>query len=131
MPHALRQLARLEEQSCLTIIGYDVGPLDGIDGPRTETALQAALKGGPLTDDATRRCWQGIQLARATAIQASNAAPTAPQPAQPALPQAAAVPAAADYGDTSPATGLPRTEYVHGYTRKDGTQVQPYYRSHR
>lgn len=35
------------------------------------------------------------------------------------------------YGEISPATGLPRTNYVRGYTRSNGTVVQPYYRSHR
>jgi hypothetical protein len=35
------------------------------------------------------------------------------------------------YGVISNVTGLPRTTYVHGYFRKNGTYVQPYYRSHR
>jgi hypothetical protein len=35
------------------------------------------------------------------------------------------------YGSISETTGLPRTEYVSGYTRSDGTYVDPYYRSHR
>jgi hypothetical protein len=35
------------------------------------------------------------------------------------------------YGQISPTTDQPRTDYVHGYTRADGTVVQPYYRSHR
>jgi hypothetical protein len=34
-------------------------------------------------------------------------------------------------GETSRTTGLPRTQYVSGYTRRDGTYVRPYYRSHR
>jgi hypothetical protein len=34
-------------------------------------------------------------------------------------------------GQISTTTGLPRTEYVSGYTRRDGTHVQSYYRSHR
>jgi hypothetical protein len=33
------------------------------------------------------------------------------------------------YGDISPATGKPKTTYVKGYTRKDGTYVRGYYRS--
>jgi competence protein ComEC len=33
------------------------------------------------------------------------------------------------YGEISPATGKPKTTYVRGYTRKDGTQVRGYYRS--
>jgi hypothetical protein len=35
------------------------------------------------------------------------------------------------YGVISPVTGLPRTQHVDGYTRKDGTQVRGYWRSHR
>jgi len=33
------------------------------------------------------------------------------------------------YGEISPATGKPKTTYVKGYTRKDGTYVRGYYRS--
>lgn len=33
------------------------------------------------------------------------------------------------YGDISPTTGQPRTEYVQGYTRRDGRYVGSYYRS--
>jgi hypothetical protein len=35
------------------------------------------------------------------------------------------------YGQISTVTGLPRTTYVHGYVRSNGTYVRPYYRSHR
>lgn len=35
------------------------------------------------------------------------------------------------YGQISRETGLPRTNYVQGYYRADGTYVQPYYRSQR
>lgn len=35
------------------------------------------------------------------------------------------------YGVISTTTGRPRTQYVSGYTRKDGTYVRPYYRSKR
>jgi hypothetical protein len=35
------------------------------------------------------------------------------------------------YGDISNVTGLPKTTYVHGYFRKNGTYVRGYYRSHR
>lgn len=35
------------------------------------------------------------------------------------------------YGVISTTTGLPRTTYVRGYTRKDGTYVRPHYRSRR
>ncbi len=33
------------------------------------------------------------------------------------------------YGDTSAATGKPKTTYVQGYTRRDGTYVRGHYRS--
>jgi hypothetical protein len=61
-------------------------------------------------------------------------------PAVVATPQAAAVgspnwaatcPNGDCYGQTSPTTGLPRTQYVQPYVRKDGTVVGGYYRSHR
>lgn len=35
------------------------------------------------------------------------------------------------YGEISPRTGLPRTHYVHDYTRSNGTHVNGYYRSHK
>jgi hypothetical protein len=35
------------------------------------------------------------------------------------------------YGDISSITGLPKTVYVHGYFRSNGTYVGSYYRSHR
>jgi hypothetical protein len=35
------------------------------------------------------------------------------------------------YGETSKITSLPKTTYVNGYTRKDGTYVRSHYRSHR
>ncbi|MUT27296.1 MULTISPECIES: hypothetical protein [Mesorhizobium] len=35
------------------------------------------------------------------------------------------------YGAISCITGLPKTNYVRGYFRKNGTYVRPYYRSHR
>ena len=35
------------------------------------------------------------------------------------------------YGDISAITGLPKTNYVNGYVRKDGTAVRGYYRSRR
>lgn len=40
-------------------------------------------------------------------------------------------PDATGYGVISQRTGKPRTQYVRGYTRKDGTRVKPYYRSRR
>jgi hypothetical protein len=56
----------------------------------------------------------------------------APVPSAPAPTSAdGAAPAASGYGQISKTTGLPRTTYVSGYTRKDGTHVAPYYRSHR
>jgi len=48
-------------------------------------------------------------------------------------PSAIGVPLTAEngstYGETSPATGRPKTVYVHGYFRKDGTYVRSHYRS--
>jgi hypothetical protein len=131
----------IEEQGCLAGLGYDVGTLDGIEGPKTRAAISAFNTSGMLTDDQVRRCWQGILNGRLTAavqgLPASNA-PSQPVPSPPAqeqiyAPQQPAYGGAppAGYGDISTTTGLPRTQYVQGYTRKDGTVVQGYYRSHR
>ncbi|QDC01722.1 hypothetical protein [Mesorhizobium sp. 8] len=38
---------------------------------------------------------------------------------------------ATGYGAISTITNLPRTHYVSGYTRSDGVDVRPYYRSKR
>jgi hypothetical protein len=35
------------------------------------------------------------------------------------------------YGDISTTTGLPKTTYVNGYYRRNGTYVRSYFRSHR
>jgi len=69
-----------------------------------------------------------------TRYQPSNATPTYVPPGGYAYqaPPSSAVPKCEGvgcYGATSAATGLPRTTYVSGYTRKDGTYVRPYYRS--
>jgi hypothetical protein len=71
-------------------------------------------------------------LAPAAPATIDTPAPPAeiPPVAQPAA-VAPAQPAATGYGEISKVTGQPRTSYVSGYTRKDGTYVHPYYRSHR
>ena len=52
-----------------------------------------------------------------------------------ALPPPVSSPACSEsgscYGDISAITGLPKTNYVNGYVRKDGTAVRGYYRSRR
>ena len=61
----------------------------------------------------------------------NNLAPVAPKAAAPSGAGIAA-PCAENgscYGDISPATGNPKTVYVNGYYRKDGTYVRGYYRS--
>jgi peptidoglycan hydrolase-like protein with peptidoglycan-binding domain len=135
-----------ELQACLSALGYDVGPIDGIDGPKTTSALKAFVAGGEPSDERTRVCWRAIETRRAFDAIAVQTAPPAVAPAPTYLPasQQAATAArqtgpgaelpglpAAGYGDVSNTTGLPRTQCVNGYTRKDGTYVAPYYRSHR
>lgn len=53
-------------------------------------------------------------------------APLYVQPSRPAPPPCSGY---ACYGQPSETTGRPRTEYVQGYTRRDGTYVSGYYRS--
>jgi hypothetical protein len=119
----------LELQACLTNVGYDVGRLDGIDGPKTQNALNQWTAGGAASDEQIHKCYGGIQAVRAlTAAQAA----TVPQGEgwQPTETAPASAPNG-NHGDISPTNGLPRTQYVNGYTRKDGTYVAPYVRSHR
>jgi hypothetical protein len=52
-------------------------------------------------------------------------------PAPPLARPAGCNPPGLGCGEISRTTGLPRTEYVSGYTRPDGTYVRSYYRSHR
>jgi hypothetical protein len=73
-------------------------------------------------DSAGRRC--GLRSAYS---KAGGASPTCN--GKPALVYQA--PPATGYGMISTVTGLPRTNYVHGYMRKNGTYVRPYYRSRR
>jgi hypothetical protein len=58
---------------------------------------------------------------------------TSPQSASGESTSGSAAPACEEngscYGDTSDATGRPKTVDVHGYTRKDGTYVRGHYRS--
>lgn len=54
----------------------------------------------------------------------------APQPVVPQVYHPYCLPTSC-YGDISTVTGLPRTHYVRGYYRKNGTYVRPYYRSRR
>lgn len=72
------------------------------------------------------------------AASAIEPAPTAAPPVSAAPALATAVPASSygsgcqstnTYGAISCATGRPRTTYVRGYYRRDGTYVRPYYRS--
>jgi peptidoglycan hydrolase-like protein with peptidoglycan-binding domain len=119
-----------ELQACLSNVGYDVGPIDGIDGPQTTKAFNAFVSAGQLSDEQIRACYDGIQSWKRQAQ--GHAAPsfTSPAPAYRPHPRNAP-PATPGYGEISTITGLPRTQYVQGYTRKDGTFVKPHYRSPR
>lgn len=54
-----------------------------------------------------------------------------PMPAPPVIGTPACSESGSCYGDISSITGLPKTTYVSGYYRKNGTYVRSYYRSHR
>jgi hypothetical protein len=60
--------------------------------------------------------------------------PIPPPPSSSVSPPTTVTPACSEsgscYGDISSITGLPKTTYVHGYYRSDGTYVRSYYRSH-
>ena len=63
----------------------------------------------------------------------STAASPASAPASSGAPGATWAPTCAEngscYGDISPASGRPKTVYVRGYYRRDGTYVRSHYRS--
>jgi hypothetical protein len=86
-------------------------------------------------DAAGKRC--GLRSAYSKAGGSSptcngRAALASEVPSEPTYtPSYSATPPATGYGLISSATGLPRTSYVHGYMRKNGTYVRPYYRSRR
>lgn len=54
-----------------------------------------------------------------------------PTPAPPVIGTPACSESGSCYGDISSITGLPKTTFVNGYYRKNGTYVRSYYRSHR
>jgi LysM repeat protein len=104
-------------------------PLDGSDAPVTRVPAPAARA------LATAAPAVGVEdVSASTVVAAAAAAHTAPAPAAVgAAPTtwAATCPNGDCFGATSPTTGLPRTQYVAPYVRKDGTVVGGYYRSHR
>jgi hypothetical protein len=72
---------------------------------------------------------------RAAALEKQDRAQShSTSPAMP-LSETASIRPSSNYGDgygaTSKRTGLPRTEWVNGYTRKNGTVVHGYFRSRR
>lgn len=115
----------------------------GSDLAGTVAALRAAVR------QLEARLVEVEKLLQASSASTRNSAPLLPEP--PALsftslsqsPAASATPAlivnttgnpgcaenGSCYGDTSPATGNPKTVNVNGYYRKDGTYVRGHYRS--
>ena len=93
----------------LMVTVVDASPTDAPAGVAVERAAPAAAA-------------TAIQQATQSAVPSADAAKTTP--AKPACSESGSC-----YGDTSAATGKPKTVYVPGYYRKDGTYVRGYYRS--
>ena len=85
----------------------------------------------PATPEAVASETFAVESANPSTAVASATRPTAARPSQPpaATPKPACSESGSCYGDTSEATGKPKTVYVPGYYRKDGTYVRGYYRS--
>ena len=99
-------------------------------------ALEAPLPATSRPSDASRpalspRAAEGARLAAVT----PGYAPPAPRYVPPAMPRELAPERVgcqengSCFGDTSVATGRPKTVEVHGYYRKNGTYVRGHYRS--
>ena len=121
-----------ENQVCLRAVGYDVA-VDGVFGPQTEAA-SAAWSGRSKTDagvsdaDATR-CINAVSEYRAShaaaVVEPSSSDYSSRTSA--GAPAYVAPVAAPSYVSPVPDFGA-RTQYVSGYTRKNGTYVAPYMR---
>ena len=140
----------VDKQVGLIALGYDLGPTgaDGIWGPMSEAAAQSLRETHP---DGKLSNVQTCTVARAIVryevsvldgwIRVYNSLPPNIQNtflAKVSRPVPAAYPSedgyvapGNGYGDISTRTGLPKTNYVRGYTRSNGVVVRSYYRSHR
>jgi hypothetical protein len=94
------------------------------------TTLKQCATGEPIP-------WSSADPGRSTFVlapqgSAPNPAPSTAAPYAVPVPQTLAPPCSETgscYGDISERTGLPKTTFVHGYLRSDGTYVGSYYRS--
>lgn len=93
------------------------------------TSADSALEDAANAADAAAN--EVAATAPATTYQSTNATPTYSYVPPAAGASSTKCESLGCYGQISAVTGLPRTTYVHGYTRKDGTYVRPYYRSRR
>jgi len=102
-------------------------PVVPVPHPAARALATAATAGTPPTVGVA-------DVSASTVVAAAVAARATPTPAAGgAAPTtwAATCPNGDCFGATSPTSGLPRTQYVAPYVRKDGTVVGGYYRSHR
>lgn len=99
---------------------------DGIGSP--DDAIAAAAISGTAATVATGGPWTRYQSASNASSYPTPAYNYSPPTGSYAAPKCEGV---GCYGAISETTGLPRTTYVKGYFRKDGTYVQPHYRSRR
>ena len=116
----------------------DLTRLSPDDRQSMELACVIAKGNGPASYHACLSS-QLASLGATAQLETSPATTQNPVPAKnsPALgfsPPSTVTPACSEsgscYGDISSITGLPKTSYVGGYYRSDGTYVRSYYRSH-
>ncbi|MSO20120.1 MAG: hypothetical protein EXQ56_06585 [Acidobacteria bacterium] len=110
-------------------------PPNQVEDPGALQFLQM-LRSGVTSDTVATTPSPAVHLTPATiAPPATSQASTAPKPsttstqASPAIPATGCAENGSCYGDISPATGRPKTVFVDGYTRKDGTYFRGHVRS--
>jgi hypothetical protein len=133
----------IDLQSCLVGIGLDIGPgkIDGIWGSDSEKALQSIVsQHRQFTPEEKCKCNNGIATVRYIIAERAAQNISAPSVIIPddglvdtslSSDWAKTCPNGSCYGTISNTTGSPRTTYVHGYDRANGTHVGGYYRSHK
>jgi len=133
-------------QTALVTLGYDPGPLDGVLGPRTDSAvrqfqLDCKLQADGAAGEETRHTLgdkllesSGGEVSAETGIGTASQWKTREELRNYLVDyKGKIVPRVAEngsqYGETSLETGRPKVVHVGGYYRKDGTYVRGHYRS--
>ena len=124
-------------QLSLELLSYDPGPIDGIAGPKTIAALQSfntdnAQEPDQFISQQTRKL-----IAKRLLEHVDRSLPQTLKRTELANYildyKGRIVPRVTEnnsyYGEISTNTGRPKTVYVRGYYRKDGTYVRSHYRS--